>query len=150
MKDMELDQYIEITVSTSCRPGASTIIEDKYDGIKGDIQVTGNNQQARFVGPTFKISEPLCIMTNLEVLDEDGKPSTNLTVSMEDRIVKPKWINKSGWLGDYNFTLKATISGGDFTITSKKTLRVVGQEELGEIERIEAVKQAELIKAQIE
>ena len=71
-------------------------------------------------------------MTKLEVLDEDGKPTTDnygkpttdLVVSMENRIVKP--VNP-GLTKEYNFTLKATISGGDFTITSRKTLRVVGQ-----------------------
>ena len=131
MKDLELDQYFGVTVKTSCRPGSSTIIEDKYDGIKGDIQVTGIGNLAQFIGPTFKISNPVCIMTKLEVLDEDGKRYTDLVASMEDMIVKPvkPWLIK-----EYKFTLKATISGGDFTITSKKTLSVVSQGFLEEFE----------------
>ena len=46
MKDMELDQYFGITVITTCRLGSSTIVEDKYVGPYGDIQVTETGDKA--------------------------------------------------------------------------------------------------------
>ena len=149
MTDVKLDQYFAVIVNTHCRPGTSFIVEDKYNGTYGDIQVTGIGAAARFVGPTFKLGDKICIMTNLEVFDEEGKkPYTNLTVSMKDGIVKP--VESPSVSKDYNFTLKATISGEDFVITSKKTLRVVDVAQLAEIEKMEAAKQEELIRAQKE
>jgi hypothetical protein len=78
--------------------------------------VTGTGGEALFVGPNFTISVPLCVMTSLEVLDENGnKPHANLTISMKDGIVKP---SKPLLEHEYHFKLRATISGGDFIITT--------------------------------
>ena len=90
MTDTKLDQYFAIIVNTHCNPGTSKIVEDKYDGIYGDIQVTGVGAEAQFIGPSFKLEDPICPMTKLEVFNEEGtKPFANLTVSMKDGIVKP-------------------------------------------------------------
>jgi len=69
-------------------------------------------------------------MTLIEVLDDDEMPATDLVVSMKDMIVKP--VNPA-LEKEYNFTVKATISGGDYTITTKKKLRVLGEGTLEEI-----------------
>ena len=127
MKDLELDQYFGITIVTSCRPGSSTILEDGYNGNEGDLQQTGTGIEARFILPKFIISNPVCLMTALEVLDEEGEPFNQMVISMKDMIVKPMDVQTPK---QYNFTIKATISGGDFTVTSKKILKVIGNETL--------------------
>jgi hypothetical protein len=91
MKDLKLDQYFGITLVPSCRPGSVAIVENKYLGKEGDIQVTGTGTPARFILSSFNLSDSRCTMINIEViLDDEKKNSTKgLIVSMKDMIVTP-------------------------------------------------------------
>ena len=60
----------------------------------------------------------------MEVLDENGNVSTSLRISMKDMVVIPVDSFKER---DYNFTIRASISDGDYTITTNKTLKVENQ-----------------------
>ena len=65
--------------------------------------------------------DPRCILINITAVDEEENPITDLKVSLLDKVVKP--LNPD-LTKVYNFTLKAIVDGGDFIITTNKTLIV--------------------------
>ena len=70
--------------------------------------------------PTFILTIKACNVTKIEAVDDKKKVIDDLEVSLEEMKIKPKQplLRK-----EYNFTLKAYVNGGNFTITSNKTLR---------------------------
>ena len=69
---------------------------------------------------TFNPTVKGCNITGIEAVDEKENVINDLEVSLEEMKIKPKQplLRK-----EYNFTLKAYVNGGNFTITSNKTLR---------------------------
>jgi len=121
MKDMDLSQYIGITVNTTCNPEKSSATEGAYPANFTNIQVTCTGSSAYFVMPNFNISDERCKITDIEAIDEGENIISDLEVSLVDNQIRPKDPKLNN---EYNFTLRATVNGGNYTIGTNKTFRV--------------------------
>ena len=62
-----------------------------------------------------------CPLISVEAVDEEENPITDLIASLQDNLIKPIDPNLTKV---YNFTLKATVGGGNYIITTNKTFIV--------------------------
>jgi hypothetical protein len=72
--------------------------------------------------PTIILSDKRCIITKVEPIDEEGVVIKDLIVSLEKNTIKPVNPNLKK---EYKFSLKAYVNGGNFTITTNKTLNMI-------------------------
>ena len=70
--------------------------------------------------PMFNLSNKICNVTKMEAVDEEENLIEDLEVSLEENKIKPKEVLMKK---EYNFKLKAYVTGGNFSISTNKTLR---------------------------